>query len=47
MKKRVRLIFLTLLFTILAFGKVDLYAEAIDEQINLEENALSDSASGT
>ena len=47
MKKRVTLIFLTLLFTILAFGKVDLYAETTDEGTNLEESALSDSASET
>ena len=47
MKKRVTLIFLTLLFTILAFGKVDLYAETTDEGTNLEESALSEPASET
>ena len=47
MKKRVIIIFLTLLFTILAFGKVDLYAETTDEGTNLEESALSDPASET
>ena len=46
-KKRVTLIFLTLLFTILAFGKVDLYAETTDEGTNLEESALSVQASET
>ena len=47
MKKRVTLIFLTLLFTILAFGKVNLYAETTDEGTNLEESALSVQASET
>ena len=47
MKKRVILIFLTLLFTILAFGKVDLYAETTDEGTNLEESALRVQASET
>ena len=47
MKKRVTIIFLTLLFTILAFGKVDLYAEITDEGTQLEETTLSEPASGT
>ena len=36
-----------MLFTILAFGKVDLYAETTDEGTNLEESALSVQASET
>ena len=47
MKKRVTIIFLTLLFTILAFGKVDLYAETTDEGTQLEETTLSEPASET
>ncbi|WP_099950425.1 Cna B-type domain-containing protein [Ezakiella peruensis] len=47
MKKRVIIIFLTLLFTILAFGKVDLYAETTDEGTIVEETTLSGSASET
>ncbi|WP_099950180.1 Cna B-type domain-containing protein [Ezakiella peruensis] len=47
MKKRVIIIFLTLLFTILAFGKVDLYAETTDEGTQLEETTLSEPASET
>ena len=46
-KKRVIIIFLTLLFTILAFGKVDLYAETTDEGTQLEETTLSEPASET
>lgn len=47
MKKRVIIIFLTLLFTILAFGKVNLNAKSIDEGTQLEEIALSELASET
>ena len=47
MKKRVIIIFLTLLFTILAFGKIDLYAETADEGTQLEESTLSEPASET
>lgn len=47
MKKRVILIFLTLLFTILAFGKVDLYAETTYEGLAMEEKPLSVQASET
>lgn len=47
MKKRVIIIFLTLLFTILAFGKVNLNAKSIDEGTQLEEIALSKAASET
>ena len=46
-KKRVIIIFLTLLFTILAFGKVDLYAETTDEGPQLEKTTLSKPASET
>ena len=46
-KKRVMIIFLTLLFTILAFGKVDLYAETTDEGTQLEETTLNEPASET
>ncbi len=46
-KKRVITIFLTLLFTILAFGKVDLYAETTDEGTTAEETTLSEPASET
>ena len=46
-KKRVIIIFLTLLFTILAFGKVDLYAETTDEGTIVEETTLSEPASET
>ncbi|UQK58885.1 Cna B-type domain-containing protein [Fenollaria massiliensis] len=47
MKKRVIIIFLTLLFTILAFGKVDLNAKSTDEVTQLEGTALSELASET
>ena len=47
MKKRVIIIFLTLLFTILAFGKVNLNAKTTDEGTQLEETTLSESASET
>ena len=46
-KKRVMIIFLTLLFTMLAFGKVDLYAETTDEGTIVEETTLSEPASET
>lgn len=47
MKKRVIIIFLTLLFTILAFGKVNLNAKSTDEGTQLEGIALIELASET